>query len=258
MEPNNIKKIILEIRAGAGGDEASLFAGDLMRMYQKYAIKYGWGFSILDASESGAGGYKTVVAFHTRNPIHRSHEFLQRCALEFADALFINPVIGKKKSGDFNEKYIINSYDIMNKKFYPKEKIIFSTLSTYSRYAGPREAVFTALVRRNFGATHFIVGRDHTGVGDFYGKYDSQKIFDKLGNIGIEILKFHAPFYCKVCKQYVTEHTCAHDEDRIDISGTKIREMLKNKIPLPEEVMRPEITAMIIEAIKNGEEVFVK
>jgi ATP sulfurylase len=200
---------------------------------------------------------KTVVAFHTRNPIHRSHEFLQRTALEQVDGLLVQPVIGKKKTGDFEEEYIIKSYEIMMEKFYPKDRVIFCTVPTYSRYAGPREAVFTALLRRNFGATHFIVGRDHTGVGNFYEKYDSQKIFDKLGDVGIKIIKFHAPFYCNICKQYVTEHTCSH-EDRIDISGTKIREMLNQGIFPPEEVMRSEISDMIVKDIKSGKRVFVE
>jgi ATP sulfurylase len=203
-------------------------------------------------------GLKTIVAFHTRNPIHRSHEFLQRTALEHVDGLFVNPVVGKKKQGDFNEKYIIESYKIMVDNYYPKNKVIFSTLATYSRYAGPREAVFTALVRRNHGATHFIVGRDHTGVGNFYGKYDSQKIFDTLGDIGIEIMKFHAPYFCKVCGQYVTEHSCEHSSSWIDISGTEIRDMLKKSIAPPSEFMRPEISQMIIKAIERGEEVFVR
>lgn len=203
-------------------------------------------------------GMKKVVAFHTRNPIHRSHEFIQRSALEFADGLLIHPVIGKKKSGDFNEKYITQSYKLMMENFYPKEKVIFSTLSTYSRYAGPREAVFTALVRKNFGATHFIVGRDHTGVGNFYGKYDSQKIFDKLGNIGIEIIKFHAPYYCPICNTDVTEHTCNHEKERLEISGTQAREMLKKGICPPHWFMRPEISEMIIKDIKEGKQVFVE
>ena len=196
---------------------------------------------------------KTIAAFHTRNPIHRSHEFLQRAALEHVDGLLIQPVIGKKKSGDFEEEYIIRSYEIMMEKFYPKDKVIFCTIPTYSRYAGPREAVFTALLRKNFGATHFIVGRDHTGVGNFYSKYDSQKIFENLENLGIEIIKFHAPFYCNICKQYVTEHTCSH-ENRIDISGTAIRDMFNQGILPPEEVMRSEIAEIIIKDIKSGKE----
>ncbi len=201
--------------------------------------------------------WKKIVAFHTRNAIHRSHEYLQRMALESVDGLFIQPVVGKKKEGDFSSEMIIKSYEIMMDKFYPKDRVFFSVLPTFSRYAGPREAVFTALVRKNFGATHFIIGRDHTGVGNFYKKYDSHKIFENFDDLGMEIFFYHGPFYCKKCEGFATEHSCPHDEkEHIDVSGTKIREILnKGELP-PKEMMRVEIAKMIIEELNNGGKVF--
>ena len=207
-------------------------------------------------------GWVKVVGFHTRNVIHRSHEFIQIKALEeeCCDGLLVHPVIGQKKRMDFNAKYIINSYELMMKKFYPKSKVIFATLATYSRYAGPREALFTAICRKNFGCSHFIIGRDHTGVKQFYDPYVSHNIFDKFPDIGIKIIKFGKVFYSDRLKQYIHEKDCpGHDEaDRLHISGTEVRKILAKKEMPPEWYMRPEIASTIISSIDNGEDVFVR
>lgn len=203
-----------------------------------------------------------VVGFHTRNVIHRSHEFIQLDALEKenCDGLFVHPVIGKKKVGDFNTRYIIESYEHMMKHFYPKDRVIFSTFSTFSRYAGPREAVFTALCRKNFGCSHFIVGRDHTGVGNFYHPKASHEIFDKFPDLGIKPIKFDNVFYSTKLNKYVHEKECPDhgQENKLEISGTQARKMLEKRETPPEWFMRPEISKIIIDSLSRGEEVFVK
>ena len=211
-------------------------------------------------------GWSKVVGFHTRNVIHRSHEYIQLEGMRRGncDGLFVHPVIGKKKSGDFNSKYIIESYQLMMDKFYPKNKVLFGTYSTFSRYAGPREAVFTAICRKNFGCSHFIVGRDHTGVGDFYGPHDAHKIFDKFPDLGINPIKFDNIVYCEECKDHIPQgnystSNCNHDKSKYkSISGTQARELLDKGESPPEWFMRPEVSNMIVESIKKGEEVFVK
>lgn len=169
-------------------------------------------------------------------------------------------LLEKKKIGDFNAEYIIKSYEKMMQEFYPKNKVVFVTFSTFSRYAGPREAIFTALCRKNFGCSHFIVGRDHTGVGNFYYPNASHEIFDKFPDLGIKPIKFDKVFYSKKLKCHVHEKDSPHHEedDKLHISGTQARQMLeKAEIP-PEWFMRPEISNLLIEAINKGEEVFVK
>lgn len=207
-------------------------------------------------------GLTKVVGFHTRNVIHRSHEFIQLDAMEKenCDGLFVHPVIGKKKTGDFNAKYIIESYEQMMKHFYPKNKVVFATFSTFSRYAGPREAIFTALCRKNFGCSHFVVGRDHTGVGDFYHPKAAHEIFDKFPDLGIKAVRFDKVFFSKKLDKHVHEKDDPNHEEshKLHISGTDARKMLeKGEIP-PGWFMRPEIAKKIVKAIKDGEEVFVK
>jgi len=207
-------------------------------------------------------GWLKVVGFHTRNVIHRSHEFIQLEALEreFGDGLFVHPVIGKKKPGDFNAKYIIRSYETMIKNFYPKDKVLFSVFPSYSRYAGPREALFTAICRKNYGCSHFIVGRDHTGVGDFYKPTASHDIFDKFPDLGIKPIKFNRVFYSKKLDCHIHEKVgSSHNEkDKLHISGTQARKMFLNGQQPPDWFMRPEISKPILASIKKGEEVFVK
>lgn len=207
-------------------------------------------------------GWAKVVGFHTRNVIHKSHEFIQLSAMEEenCDGLFVHPIVGKKKLGDFNAKHIIKSYEKMMKEFYPKNKVVFSTFSTFSRYAGPREAIFTALCRKNFGCSHFIVGRDHTGVGDFYHPHASHEIFDKFLDLGIKPIKFDKVFYSKKFDKHVHEKDFPDhkDEDKLHISGTQARKILEKTEMPPEWFMRPEISKLLVDSIKKGEEIFVK
>lgn len=207
-------------------------------------------------------GWSKIVGFHTRNVIHKSHEFIQLKALNEAncDGLFIHPVVGKKKAGDFNARYIIGSYEIMIKYFYPKDKVLFATFPTSSHYAGPREALFTAICRKNFGCSHFIIGRDHTGVGNFYPIYASHDIFDQFPDLGMQIIKFGDIFYSQKAgahmhadRNYKRDHN-----DQLNLSGTLARKMLMNLEKPPRWFMRPKISNFIIKSIKNGEEVFVK
>ncbi len=191
-------------------------------------------------------GWDTIVAFQTRNAPHRGHEYLQKSALEIVDGLFINPVIGKKKPGDFTDEVILTAYKILMEHYFPKNRVVMSILPTKMRYAGPREAIFHAIVRKNYGCTHFIVGRDHAGVGDYYGTYDAQKIFEKFDYEELEItpLKFEHAGYCEKCGGYVSMKTCPHE--KIPPSGTKIRKMLQAKELPPEELMRKEVAQYIV------------
>jgi len=191
-------------------------------------------------------GWNTVVGFQTRNPPHLGHEYIQKTALAFVDGVFINPVIGKKKKGDFKDEVILEAYDALTKNYYLKESVVVSILPFEMRYAGPREAIFHAIIRKNFGCTHFVVGRDHAGMGNFYGPYDAQKIFDEFPDLGIHPLFFKSFFHCKRCAAVTNEKACPHGEkERINFSGTKIRKMLsEGQIP-PGELMRPEVAEVI-------------
>ena len=192
-------------------------------------------------------GWKTVVGFQTRNAPHRAHEYLQRCGLELCDGLFINPIIGEKKAGDFKDELIIETYDYMAKHIFPKNKVAFSILPARMNYAGPREAVLHAIIRKNFGCTHFVVGRDHAGVGDYYGTYAAQEVFDQIEDLGIHILKFEHSFMCLKCDTVATIKTCGHtDADRIPPSGSKIRKLLQEKKVVPATIMRPEIVDILL------------
>lgn len=207
-------------------------------------------------------GWSKVVGFHTRNVIHRSHEFIQMEALrqENCDGLFVHPIVGKKKSGDFHAKYIIKSYEKMLKQFYPKDSAIFAAFSSYSRYAGPREALFTALCRQNFGCSHFIVGRDHTGVGTFYHPKASHNIFERFPEIGIKAICFDEVFYSQQQQKHLHEKAFPHHDltDKLSLSGTQARQMFEAQQIPPAWFMRPEISQIIIDGLKKGEEVFVK
>jgi len=198
-------------------------------------------------------GWKSIAGFQTRNPVHRAHEYLQRIAMEVVDGVFIHPLIGWKKKGDFLPIAITKAYEEMVKNFYPKDAVALSTLETPMRYAGPREALFHAIIRRNFGCTHFIVGRDHAGVGDYYGKYEAHQLCKNFNDLGIEILALCGPYYCKKCEGIVTEKTCPHGEGySLNISGTDVREMLTSGICPPEEYMRKEISEVLIGLQKEG------
>jgi sulfate adenylyltransferase len=188
-----------------------------------------------------------VVAFQTRNPPHLGHEYVQKAGLTYVDGLFINPVIGKKKKGDFLDEIIIESYKVLIDEYYPKNRVVLSTFETEMRYAGPKEAIFHAIARKNFGCDHIIIGRDHAGVGNFYGPYDAHKIFEQFPDLGIEPIFFRSFSRCKKCDAVVNDKICPHPpEDHIFFSGTQIRDILvSGKEPTP-DIMRPEVARLIL------------
>jgi sulfate adenylyltransferase len=193
-------------------------------------------------------GWKTVVAFQTRNTPHIGHEYVQKTALTFTDGIFVNPVIGRKKKGDFKDEVILASYDELIKHYYLKERAVMAILQMEMRYAGPREAIHHAIVRKNFGCTHIIIGRDHAGVGSYYHPYAAQDIFEEFPDLGIVPLFFRAFYYCRKCQSVVNEKICPHPpSEQIQFSGTKIRDLLvKGQVP-PPELMRPEVAKVIMQ-----------
>ncbi|MEM3372424.1 MAG: sulfate adenylyltransferase [Candidatus Korarchaeum sp.] len=200
-------------------------------------------------------GWKTIVAFQTRNVPHNGHEYIQKAALNFVDGLFINPVIGRKKKGDFKDEVIIRAYEALFEHYFPRNSTVLAAVRYEMRYAGPREAIHHAIMRKNFGATHFIIGRDHAGVGNYYDPYEAWEIFNLFPDLGIIPMFIKEAFYCRKCGSMVNAKICPHDEGfHARISGTHLREMIARGEAPPQYMMRPEI----YKAIKGFENPFVE